>query len=48
MNVKETLKYLREKGARYLYQGQADEDEVLINRGILYLELADNLEEHLR
>ena len=48
MNVSETIKYLREKGVRYLYEGQAAEDEVLIDRGKRYLELADELEDHVR
>lgn len=48
MNVSETIKYLREKGVRYLYEGQASDDEVLIERGARYLNLADELEDHVR
>ncbi len=48
MNVSDTIKYLREKGIRYLYEGQESNDEVLIERGARYLNLADELEDHVR
>ncbi len=48
MNVADTIKYLREKGVRYLYQGQESNDEVLIDRGHRYLEIADELEDYIR
>lgn len=47
MNVEETIEYLREKGDRYLLQGNSWDDEHLIDKGLAYLEIARELEERV-
>lgn len=47
-SVDETIKYLHEKGIRYLYQGQQDDDVELIKRGSQYIEFSLELKERIR
>lgn len=45
MNIADTLNYLREKGIRYLYQGQNENDQELITRARAYLKFANDLDQ---
>jgi len=48
MSAERTVAYLREKGQRYLYQAQQDDDAELLERAKTYLRFADELQERLK
>lgn len=47
MNVEETLMYLREKGEGYIEKGNRFDDPLLIEKGIAYLEIVNELEQRV-